>query len=74
VEDAAAFDSLFQQAVSAMDAGDADRLKQMLEDNPELATERLRSPGSWLTNQIGNALDSFFKDPLLLMEFQKMHW
>ena len=66
MEDTVAFDSLFQQAVSAMDTGDVDQLKQLLEDNPELATERLRSPGSWLTNQIGNALDSFFKDPYLL--------
>ena len=31
-----------------------------------LACERLRSPGIWLRNQIGDALDSFFKDPYLL--------
>jgi ankyrin repeat protein len=66
MEDTVAFDSLFQQAVLAMDAGDVNQLKQMLQDNPELASERLRSPGSWLTNQIGNALDTFFKDPYLL--------
>ena len=66
MEDTVAFDSLFQQAVLAIDTGNVNLLKQLLENNPELASERLRSPGSWLTDQIGNALDSFFKDPYLL--------
>jgi len=66
IEDAPRFDSLFQQAVSAIDAGDADQLKQMLDVNPQLATERLSSPGVWLRHRIANALDSFFKEPYLL--------
>ena len=60
------FESLFQQAVSAIDTGDVNQLKQLLEAHPELASERLYSPGNWLREQISNALDSFFKDPYLL--------
>jgi len=60
------FDSLFQQAVSAVDAGDEGKLKQLLDAHPELATDRLYSPGEWVTKTIGNALNSFFKDPYLL--------
>jgi len=60
------FDRLFQQAVAAIDAGDEVGLKQLLDVHPELATERLYSPGEWLTNVIGDALKSFFKDPYLL--------
>ena len=65
-EDDGTFESLFRQAVEAIDAGDADRLKRMLDADPQLASERLRSPGSWLRDQIGDALDSFFRDPYLL--------
>jgi len=61
-----AFESLFREALSAMDAGDVNRLKQLLDAHPKLATKRLHSPGDWLRQQIGNALDSFFKDPYLL--------
>ncbi len=60
------FDTLFQQAVSAIDAGDEEELKKLLDNHPELATERLRSAGEWLTNVIGDALKSFFADPYLL--------
>src|SRR4030095_12043024 len=60
------FDKLFQQAVSAIDAGDEEGLKQSLDTHPELVTERLYSPGEWLTNVIGDALKGFFKDPYLL--------
>ncbi|HZI54012.1 MAG TPA: ankyrin repeat domain-containing protein, partial [Chitinophagaceae bacterium] len=60
------FESLFRQAVDAIDAGDADRLEKMLNAHPHLVRERLRSPGAWLRDQIGDALDSFFKDPYLL--------
>jgi len=61
-----AFESLFRQAVDALDSGDENRLNQILQTNPELATKPLRSPGSWLTNQIGGALKTYFKDPYLL--------
>ena len=60
------FDSFFRQAVSAIDTGDAEGLKKILETHPELVGERLRSPGIWLRDQIGNALNGFFKDPYLL--------
>jgi len=66
VEKLPAFESLFRDALAAVDSGDATRLKKMLDAHPELATERLRSPGGWLRDQIGNALDTFFKDPFLL--------
>ncbi|HEV8506601.1 MAG TPA: ankyrin repeat domain-containing protein [Chitinophagaceae bacterium] len=60
------FDNLFQQAVSAIDAGNEETLKQLLDTHPELATNRLYSPGEWVTTVIGDALKSFFKDPYLL--------
>ena len=65
-EDDGTFESLFRQAVEAIDAGDADRLEKILNVHPHLACERLRSPGGWLRDQIGGALDSFFRDPYLL--------
>jgi len=60
------FDSLFQQAVIAIDKGDEHKLKELLNAHPELATERLYEPGEWLTTVIGDALNNFFKDPYLL--------
>ncbi len=60
------FDKLFQQGVSAIDAGDEETLKQFLDAHPELATKRLYSPGEWITSVIGDALKDFFKDPYLL--------
>ena len=65
-EDIGTFESLFRQAVDAIDAGDADRLEKILNAHPQLVSERLCSPGSWLRDQIGGALDSFFRDPYLL--------
>jgi len=41
-------------------------LRELLDVHPELTTERLYSPGAWLTSVIGDALISFFKDPYLL--------
>ena len=60
------FDSLFQQAVSSIDTGDEEKLKNLLHDYPELATHRLHNPGKWLTDVIPEALNDFFKDPYLL--------
>jgi hypothetical protein len=59
-------DSLFQKAVAAIDAGDIDALERLLAEHPQLATDRLKSPGAWLRKQIGPALDGFFKHPYLL--------
>jgi hypothetical protein len=62
----AELDALFRQAVSAIDAGDADALEAILTAHPELVRERLDSPGPWLQEQVGDALDGFFERPWLL--------
>jgi hypothetical protein len=59
-------DALFQTAVAAIDAGDIPALKRVLASAPTLAGERLHSPGPWLRNQLGDALDGFFRAPYLL--------
>jgi peptide-methionine (S)-S-oxide reductase len=59
-------DQLFQQAVALIGAGDVPALERLLTDHPELARERLTTPGPWLRDKIGGALDGFFKDPYLL--------
>ena len=59
-------DSLFQAALAAIDAGDLPALERLLSDHPELVRERLESPGKWLRDQIGPALNGFFKAPYLL--------
>ena len=64
--DSAQLDLLFQQAVAAIDRGDAVALKQLLGRHPKLARERLPAPGAWLRDQVGAALDDFFRAPYLL--------
>ena len=59
-------DSQFQPAVAAMDDGKPDQLEQILINNPRLVHERLKSPGKWLTDKVGNATKGFFKNPYLL--------
>jgi hypothetical protein len=59
-------DSLFRAAVSAIDAGDEAELERLLAVHPELVRERLCSPGPWLHDKIGAALDGFFQKPYLL--------
>jgi peptide-methionine (S)-S-oxide reductase len=59
-------DGLFQQAVAAIDAGDVPTLDRLLAQHPRLVRERLESPGPWLRDQIGPALDGFFNRPYLL--------
>lgn len=66
MNDGAPLDSLFQEAVSAIDAGDLVTLERLLAEHPRLARDRLKSPGTWLRSQIGAALDGFFKHPYLL--------
>ena len=41
-------------------------MTRLLDTHPELSTERLHSPGKWLTDVIGEPLKGFFKDPYLL--------
>ena len=63
---AVVFDASFREAVSAMDAGDLDRLTRLVTANPALVRERLESPGAWLHDVVGRALDGFFRRPYLL--------
>lgn len=61
-----ALDAAFRDAVSAVDAGDVSRLEQLISANPALVSERLTSPGRWLRDTVGPALDGFFQRPYLL--------
>lgn len=65
-ESADHFDSLFREAVAAIDAGDVSKLERLLAANPDLVRKRLESPGAWLRDTVGNALDGFFRQPYLL--------
>lgn len=59
-------DSLFRAAVSGIDAGDVTELERLLTAHPALVRERLHSPGAWLRDKVGGALDGFFRQPYLL--------
>src|SRR5690349_10523819 len=59
-------DSLFREAVSAIDAGDVTALERLLTEHPGLVRERLDSSGAWLRDKVGPALDGFFRQPYLL--------
>ncbi|MDL1878392.1 ankyrin repeat domain-containing protein [Cytophagia bacterium CHB2] len=59
-------DFLFREAVAAIDAGDVSKLKRLLAANSGLVHKRLESPGAWLRDTVGNALDGFFRQPYLL--------
>ena len=63
---AQSFAAEFRAAVSAIDAGDVATLDRLLREHPALATERLTDPAPWLREQIGAALDGFFRAPYLL--------
>jgi Ankyrin repeats (3 copies) len=66
MDQSASLDVLFRDAVSAIDAGDEASLKRQLAAHPNLVCERLDTPGAWLRDQVGNALDGFFARPYLL--------
>jgi peptide-methionine (S)-S-oxide reductase len=59
-------DSLFCEAVSAIDGGDVTTLERLLTKHPRLVRDRLDAPGDWLRDKVGNALDGFFQQPYLL--------
>src|SRR5262249_23048411 len=59
-------DSLFREAVTAIDAGDLSGLERILAEHRDLVRIRLESPGAWLRDKVGGALDGFFKHPYLL--------
>ena len=59
-------DTLFREAVSAIDAGDVEKLEHLLAANPGLVRQSLESPGDWLRNTVGDSLEGYFKQPYLL--------
>jgi hypothetical protein len=61
-----ALDERFREAITAIDAGDVETLDRLLAAHPELACQRLDTPGAWLRAQVGDALDGFFNRPYLL--------
>lgn len=66
LNDPASFDACFREAVAAIDAGDIERLEHLITTTPFLVRERLVSPGAWLRDKVGMALDGFFQRPYLL--------
>ena len=64
--DVASLDAHFRDAVSAIDAGDITTLERVVAANPALVRERLTSPGPWLRDLVGGALEGFFQRPFLL--------
>jgi len=59
-------DKLFREAVSTIDAGDVETLQRLIAEHPLLVSVRLESPGPWLRDRVGPALDGFFGRPFLL--------
>jgi hypothetical protein len=66
LSDPAALDKHFRDAVSAIDAGDLVTLQRLITATPALVCERLASPGAWLRDSVGAAVDGFFQRPYLL--------
>ncbi|HEY8853303.1 MAG TPA: ankyrin repeat domain-containing protein [Gemmatimonadaceae bacterium] len=64
--DLAWLDAHFRDAVSSIDAGDIVTLQRLVTANPALVRERLASPGAWLRDAVGGAVDGFFQRPYLL--------
>jgi len=62
----ALLDAGFREAVAAIDAGDVGAVERLVAANPALVRERLASPGAWLRDTVGEALDNFFGQPYLL--------
>lgn len=63
---AASLDSLFREAIAAIDVGDIVTLERLLTATPALVHERLATPGDWLRDKVGRAIDGFFQRPYLL--------
>jgi peptide-methionine (S)-S-oxide reductase len=66
MDDPGMLDSLFREAVAAIDTGDVAKLQQLLAAHPMLVRDRLDSPRAWLSDKVGGALDGFFRQPYLL--------
>ena len=65
-DDAVSLDASFCEAVAAIDAGNVERLEHLIATTPALVRERLASPGAWLRDKVGGAVDGFFQRPYLL--------
>jgi ankyrin repeat protein len=59
-------DTQFRDGVRTIDAGDIAALQHLIAANPALVRERLSSPGNWLRDSVGAAVDGFFQRPYLL--------
>src|SRR5204863_6249389 len=66
MDNAAVQDAAFRDAVAAIDVGDIATLGHLITARPALVRERLESPGTWLRDKVGGALDGFFQRPYLL--------
>lgn len=66
LNDPASLDACFREAVAAIDAGSIERLEFLVTATPALVRDRLASPGAWLRDKVGGALEGFFQRPYLL--------
>ena len=66
LDDSSLLDASFREAVSAIDSGDVATVERLIAANPALVRDRLESPGAWLRDTVGGALDGFFRQPYLL--------
>jgi peptide-methionine (S)-S-oxide reductase len=66
VVEAEPLDTLFREAVAAIDAGDVATLERLLAAHPRLVRDRLDSPEPWLSEKVGAALQGFFRRPYLM--------
>lgn len=57
-------DTLFQEAVAAIDAGAGATLNRLLAEHPDLVRQRLQNPGPWAGDPA--SLQDFFRQPYLL--------
>ena len=65
-DEPAILDARFRDAVAAIDRGDVAELERLVSATPALVRERLESPGAWLRDKVGQAIDGFFARPYLL--------
>ena len=66
MDDSTILNAHFREAVSAIDAGDVGAVERLVTAEPRLVRDRLESPGAWLRDAVGGALDGFFRQPYLL--------
>lgn len=66
LDDSVSLDAYFREAVAAIDTGDVAKLERLVGTTPALVRERFTSPGAWLRDTVGRALDGFFQRPYLL--------